>query len=292
MSSTFSPPGSAPYDAPMSDELTGSEGLSPPLRVTLIYMAVAGAWILASDRLVALFVRDPRAITGIQSYKGWFYVVVTALLLYALVRRAFSRLQSASKILEESYEATLQGWVRALDMRDKETELHTQRVTRWTVELAKRMGIPTAQRPHVRRGALLHDIGKIAIPDSILHKPGPLDESEMEIVRRHPSDAHDLLAPIEYLHPAIDIPWAHHERWDGTGYPRGLAGEAIPLAARIFAVIDVWDALTSDRPYRAAWDRERALQYITSQRAAHFDPRVVDEFRKMFTAGSSAPGSP
>lgn len=220
-------------------------------------------------------------MTAIQSYKGWLFVGVTALLLYVLVRRAFRRLHAAATTLEVSYEATLQGWVRALDMRDRETEQHTQRVTELTARLAERMGIPREERQHVRRGALLHDIGKIGIPDAILHKQKPLDDVEWAIIRRHPTYAYELLSPIEYLRPAIDIPWAHHERWDGTGYPRGLAGEEIPLPARIFAVVDVWDALTSDRPYRAAWDPQRAIDHIRTESGKHFDPAVVRAFLEL-----------
>jgi len=254
---------------------------SPPLTVTLIYTAAASLWILASDRLLELFVSESHAITAIQSYKGWLFVGVTALLLYALVRRAFYRLQAATTVLVESYEATLQGWVRALDMRDEETEEHTQRVTELTVRLAKRIGVPRDELEHIRRGALLHDIGKIGIPDAILHKPGPLDDAEWDVIHRHPSCAYDLLSPIEYLRPSIDIPWAHHERWDGTGYPRGLAGEEIPLSARIFAVADVWDALTSDRPYAAAWDPQRAMDHIRVESGKHFDPNVVRTFLEL-----------
>jgi len=263
----------------------GRRVLSPPLTVALIYAAAASLWILASDRLLELFVSESRAITAIQSYKGWLFVGVTALLLYALVRRAFYRLQAATTVLQESYEATLQGWVRALDMRDKETEEHTQRVTELTIRLAERIGIPRDKLEHIRRGTLLHDIGKIGIPDAILHKPGPLDDAEWDVIRRHPTYACELLSPIEYLRPAIDIPWAHHERWDGTGYPRGLAGQEIPLSARVFAVVDVWDALTSDRPYREAWDLRRAIDQIRAESGKHFDPKVVRAFLELRREG-------
>lgn len=265
----------------MNRPAIGEGSASPPLRVALIYTVIASLWILISDRLLGLFVIDSRALTGIQSYKGWFYVGITGLLLYGLVRRAFRRLHMAAATLETSYEATLQGWVQALDMRDQETEHHTQRVTELTLRLAERMGIPQGDMEHVRRGALLHDIGKIGIPDAILHKPGPLDADEWEVMRRHPIYAHDFLSSIEYLRPAIDIPWAHHEQWDGTGYPRGLRAEKIPLAARIFAVVDVWDALTSDRPYRAAWEPKKAVEHICAGSGTHFDPNVVRTFLDM-----------
>jgi response regulator RpfG family c-di-GMP phosphodiesterase len=177
-----------------------------------------------------------------------------------------------------AYDATLEGWVRALDLRDKGTEGHTQRVTETTIRLARAMGLSDEELIHMRRGALLHDIGKIGIPDRILLKPGPLTEDEWEVMRRHPLYAHQMLAPIPYLRGALDIPYCHHEKWDGTGYPRGLEGEQIPRAARIFAVADVWDALTCDRPYRAAWPREKAHAYIRAQAGKHFDPEVVRAF--------------
>ena len=147
-----------------------------------------------------------------------------------------------------------------------------------TLRLAKVMGLPEQDLIHIRRGALLHDIGKLGIPDSILLKPGPLSEEERDILRIHPALAYEMLIPITYLQPALDIPYCHHEKWNGTGYPRGLKGEEIPLSARIFAVIDVWDALTSDRPYRKAWSKEKTFAYIQEQAGEYFDPQVVDAF--------------
>ncbi len=183
--------------------------------------------------------------------------------------------------LSHAYESTLEGWSRALDMRDNETEGHTQRVTDLTVRLARIMGLSDADLVHVRRGALLHDIGKLAIPDSIMFKPGALTDDQVETMRRHPDYAYTLLSPIAYLHPALDIPYCHHEKWDGTGYPRGLKRDEIPLAARIFTVVDVWDALRSDRPYRAAWPDRKAKDYICAQAGQHFDPKVVKVFLQM-----------
>lgn len=194
----------------------------------------------------------------------------------------FENVQRANLDLTMAYDRTLEGWVRALDLRDKETQGHTQRVTEITLRLARAMGISDAMLVHVRRGALLHDIGKIGIPDNILHKPGPLTEEEWLVMRRHPIYAYELLTPIDYLRPAVEIPYCHHEKWDGTGYPQGLKGEQIPLAARVFAAVDVWDALSSDRPYRSAWDLERVLEYMRSQSGSHFDPRVIESFCKLF----------
>jgi HD-GYP domain-containing protein (c-di-GMP phosphodiesterase class II) len=152
-----------------------------------------------------------------------------------------------------------------------------------TEKLAKEFGMGEEEMLHLRRGALLHDMGKLGIPDSILQKPGSLTEDEWTVMRKHPQLAYDMLFAIEYLRPALDIPYCHHEKWDGSGYPRGLKGEEIPLAARLFAVVDVWDALTSDRPYRAAWNREQVLAHIREQSGKHFDPKVVDVFFKVMS---------
>jgi HD-GYP domain-containing protein (c-di-GMP phosphodiesterase class II) len=181
--------------------------------------------------------------------------------------------------LVAAYDATIKGWSKALDLRDRETEGHTERVTEMVLRLGRAAGLSAEELAHVRRGALLHDIGKLGIPDAILLKPGPLTEDEWAVMRKHPQYAYDWLSPIEYLHAALDIPYCHHEKFDGTGYPRGLSGTDIPLAARLFAVLDVYDALTSDRPYRPAWSQEEALTYIRGEVGKHFDPDAVDIFR-------------
>jgi putative nucleotidyltransferase with HDIG domain len=180
--------------------------------------------------------------------------------------------------LETAYDATIEGWSRALELRDQETEGHTLRVADLTVRLAQAMGVKGKEIVHIRRGALLHDIGKMGVPDHILLKPGKLNDDEWETMKQHASYAFEMLRPIEFLRPALDISRCHHEKWDGTGYPRGLKGEQIPFSARIFAVIDVWDALNSDRPYREAWTEEKALEYITTSAGKHFDPQVVEAF--------------
>jgi GAF domain-containing protein len=192
--------------------------------------------------------------------------------------RLIEELKGAAEELSGAYDATLEGWVRALDLRDRETEGHTQRVVERTVDVARRAGIAEEALVHVRRGALLHDIGKVGIPDRILGKPGPLTEEEWAVMRLHPTYAHEMLAGIAFLRPALDIPWAHHEKWDGTGYPRGLRGEAIPLAARAFAVVDIWDALRYDRPYRRAVPEPEVRAYLRSIAGTHLDPRLVDLF--------------
>lgn len=196
----------------------------------------------------------------------------------------FEDIQRTNLQLSIAYDATLEGWAKALELRDRETWGHSNRVTELTLHIAAEMGIPNDQLIHIWRGVRLHDIGKMSIPDSILLKPGPLTDAEWEIMRRHPQYAYELLSPIEYLRPALDIPYCHHERWDGSGYPRRLKGEEIPLAARIFAVVDVWDALTSDRPYRSAWEQKKALEYILEQRGKQFDPAVVDVFLRIIHA--------
>ena len=193
----------------------------------------------------------------------------------------FDNLQRVNMELAIAYDATIEGWSRAMDLRDKETEGHTRRVTELTVLLAQAMDIKDKEILNIRRGALLHDIGKMGIPDHILLKEGPLTEAEWTIMRTHPLLAYEMLQPIRYLHQSLDIPMSHHEKWDGTGYPRGLKGEEIPLVARIFAIADVWDAVTSERPYRKAWTKKKALAYIKDQNGKQFDPQVVEVFLKV-----------
>jgi HD-GYP domain-containing protein (c-di-GMP phosphodiesterase class II) len=191
----------------------------------------------------------------------------------------FEDVQRSNLELSLAYDTTLEGWSHALELRDQETQGHTERVTEMTLQLARAMGAFTEEAlTHVRRGVLLHDIGKMAVPDGILLKPGPLTDEEWAVMRKHPTHAYEMLSPIAFLRPALDIPYCHHEKWDGTGYPRGLRGEEIPLAARIFAAVDVWDALTSDRPYRSAWPPEKVRQHIRALAGTHFDPQVVEVF--------------
>jgi PAS domain S-box-containing protein/putative nucleotidyltransferase with HDIG domain len=203
----------------------------------------------------------------------------------------FDELQRSRNELILAYDSTIVGWSLALDMRDKETEGHSQRVTIMTVQIAQAMGIDDESLVHIRRGALLHDIGKMGIPDSILLKPGRLTPEERSIMEKHTVYAYEMLSEIDYLKPAIDIPYCHHERWDGTGYPRGLRGKEIPLAARIFAVVDVWDALSSDRPYRPAWPKEKVIRYIKENAGTQFDPEVVDVFVRIVENEGSLAGS-
>jgi putative nucleotidyltransferase with HDIG domain len=198
--------------------------------------------------------------------------------LLILRKQTEEQIKNANLELSLAYDSTLEGWSRALELRERETAGHSQRVVNLTLELAKKLELSDQELVHIRRGALLHDIGKMGIPDSILLKPDRLTQEEWTIMRQHPIYAYQLLSPISYLLPALDIPYCHHEKWDGSGYPRGLKGHEIPLAARIFAVVDVWDALVSDRPYSPAWTKEAARNHIQEQAGKHFDPIVVSAF--------------
>lgn len=206
---------------------------------------------------------------------------ITRLNRYHKLMEEREKLQKAHQRLLEAYSATIEGWSHAMDLRDQETEGHSQRVTELTLKLAQTFGIEGDELVNIRHGALLHDMGKLGIPDSILQKPAKLTDEEWVKMRTHPQLAYNMLYPVEYLRPALDIPFCHHEKWDGSGYPRGLKGDQIPLSARIFAIVDVWDAVTSDRPYRPAWSREQALNYIREQSGTHFDPQIVEQFFKL-----------
>jgi HD-GYP domain-containing protein (c-di-GMP phosphodiesterase class II) len=193
----------------------------------------------------------------------------------------FRNLEHVNTELELAYDATIEGWSQALELRDHDTSGHTRRMLDITIALAHQMGIPDSELADIRRGVLLHDIGKMGVPDHILLKPGPLDDEEWNIMRKHPLNAYNLLSKIAYLRSALDIPYCHHEKWDGSGYPRGLKGEQIPLSARMFSVVDVYDALLYDRPYRSAWPKEKVIAYIKDQSGKYFDPRMVEAFLEM-----------
>ncbi len=216
---------------------------------------------------------DPDWFSFLETLAGQAAIAIDSI-------RSFEDLQISNTKLVLAYDATIEGWSRAMDLRDEETEGHTQRVTQMTIQLAKNLGMSDDQIVHIRRGALLHDMGKLGIPDRILLKPGKLSDEEWVIMRKHPQYAYDMLSSIDYLRPAMEIPYCHHEKWDGSGYPRGLKGAQIPMAARIFAVIDVWDALTSDRPYRPAWEQSDVREYIEQNSGSHFDPQIVTAFLK------------
>ncbi len=260
-------------------------------RVPLTYGLFSTLWILLSDRIVEVF-SDPSHITHYQSLKGLLFVIVSVVviaLLLKIERATQMRLsQQHHDELLEAYEATLAGWAKALEFKDKETEGHSERVTAMTERFGRALGLHGVALTHLRRGALLHDIGKMGIPGSILRKPGPLTEEEWGIMRRHVEYGGNMLSDIPFLRPAFDIPLYHHERWDGSGYPRGLKGELIPLPARLFAIVDVWDALLNDRPYRPAWPPEQVRAYLQEQAGIQFDPKLIKVFIGLLVQDSPA----
>ncbi len=255
--------------------------------ISLHLRSILCAPLKIKDEIIGVIFVDNRAHTGLfqdndlellSAFADQAAVAIDNARLFDDLQSANLDLEAANEELEIAYDATLKGWVRALDLRDKETKGHTQRVTTLTRTLAKALGFEGEDLVHITRGALLHDIGKMGIPDSILLKPGDLTADERERMKQHPVLAYEMLNPIQFLHPAIDIPYCHHEKWDGTGYPRGLGGEEIPIMARIFSIVDVWDALTSDRPYRKALNPVEVQEYIRKQSAAHFDSHIADAF--------------
>jgi putative nucleotidyltransferase with HDIG domain len=238
--------------------------------------------LVAKDRVygvLEVFSRTPQAVDA--EWTDYLETLAGQLAIAIDNRSLFDSLERSNAELARAYDTTLEGWSRALELRDRETQGHTARVTELTLAVAREMGIGGGDLVTIRRGVLLHDIGKMGIPDGILLKPGPLSPEEWVVMRRHPQLAHDLLHPIEFLRSALDIPYCHHEWWDGTGYPRGLKGEAIPLAARIFAVVDSWDGLCVARPYREAWPPERVRAHIRAEAGTHFDPSVVEVFLRL-----------
>ncbi|HZW04720.1 MAG TPA: HD domain-containing phosphohydrolase [Anaerolineaceae bacterium] len=269
------------------------------LRVVFWYLFLAIAWIFLTDQIVIRLTNDTALITLIQTYKGLAFVVFSGVVIYVLLLQELrkretawleyvqernlllSRLSQKHHELEQAYDRTIEGWARALEMRSHEVQEHSLRVTEIAVRLGAAMGLSPNELDHLRRGSLLHDIGKMCIPDRILLKEGPLDEDERALIEQHPEMGFDMLAPIEFLRPALDIPRYHHEKWDGSGYPSGLKGDQIPRAARIFAVIDVWDALTSNRSYRLAITPDQAQKYICDQAGKAFDPEVVRAFTRL-----------
>ncbi len=248
-------------------------------KIALIYLIFGILWIFFSDSAVNSLFHNQADISFAQNIKGWFFIVITTGLLFFLVRKAVHATETVNSKLISSYEQTIKGWVDVMDFRHRETKDHTERVTKMTLILAKLAGISEEEKLKcIERGAALHDIGKIGIPDAILIKPGKLDQEEWQEMRRHPQIAYDILSNIAFLKTSVDIPYCHHEKWDGSGYPQGLKGTEIPLSARLFAVIDVWDALIHSRIYKSAWPEEKVLAYIREQSGVHFDPSVVDLF--------------
>jgi putative two-component system response regulator len=248
--------------------------------------------------LITSLIDQPSRLSGLQAgaddfiTKPYNSVELFARLQTILRLNRYRRIVEQQQDLENlnnelliAYDKTIEGWSHALDLRDREVEGHTNRVTGIALKFAHRVGLPDEDLAHIRRGALLHDVGKLGIPDSILHKPDRLTGEEWKVMRMHPVYAYQWLSSISFLLPALDIPYCHHEKWDGSGYPRGLKGEEIPSAARLFALVDVWDALCSDRPYRRAIPQKEALAYIRSQSGVHFDPELTKVFVELVEMG-------
>jgi len=269
---------------------------SPQFRTASIYVVIAVVWIWFSDRALEWMVHDPQRLTWLQSLKGWLFVLGSGVLLYAMVGHAVRRLAVANAELVAGNEQSLRVLVEAMDARHKETSDHSDRVTRMSVGLGRLAGMKDEALRNLRFGALLHDIGKLALPDAILIKPGKLDEAETALMRTHPKIGHDMLQKVGFLRAASDVPYSHHERWDGAGYPQGLRGEAIPLAARVFSVVDVWDALSHPRVYKPAWPQDEVIAYLRQVAGSQLDPHLValfldhlDELKLLAHAESGAP---
>jgi putative nucleotidyltransferase with HDIG domain len=258
--------------------------MSPPLRIAGVYMLVAAIWIWCSDRAVGALVPDAGLRMELQTFKGWIFVLATGAMLHWMIRRDVRRLEQGNRRLRQGREQALSVLVAAMDVRHQETGHHSERVARMAAELARLDGVRGRALDELRLGALLHDIGKLALPDTILTKPGPLDEEERTLMRRHPRIGYELLQQVDFLRGASDVPYSHHERWDGGGYPQGLRGEEIPLAARIFSVIDVWDALITERVYKPAWPEGCVLEYLREIAGSQLDPRLVELFLDNYVA--------
>ena len=266
--------------------------LKPQVRTVLAYVVVASLWIWLSNRVLLGIVHDTDTLSLLQSVKGTFFVVVTGGMLYVMIDRDIRRLARTNRSLLEGNEQALRVLVHAMDIRHKETSDHSDRVMRMTVALARLAGVQGDELRKLRIGALLHDIGKLALPDAILIKPGPLTPDEIALMRTHPRIGHDLLQRVDFLRDVVEIPFSHHERWDGGGYPRGLYGEQIPLAARVFSVVDVWDALSFPRVYKPAWPEDEVLAYLQQIAGSQLDPSVVALFLEHYEEVKQAGRSP
>jgi putative nucleotidyltransferase with HDIG domain len=265
-------------------------------RIVLVFVVIASLWVLLADLLFPSLASNLGMSSFLRVYQRIGFVVFSGVLIYILLvvetRRTSpefltqavplpARIPEEDLAVWKDLDLFVERWVQTLELRNLESEQHCQHVAEMTVELARQFGFSEIELEHIRRGAWLHDIGKVAVPESILMKTGPLNEAERAVMQKHPEIAHDLLMGIPSLALALDIPYCHHERWDGAGYPRQLKGEEIPLAARIFAVIEVWDAMTSDRPYRKALPARAAITYIRCQSGTQFDPQVVEKFLQL-----------
>jgi putative nucleotidyltransferase with HDIG domain len=262
-----------------------------PVRFLLLYLTVSVAWILVTDRLATTFFDEALASSWAQTVKGLLFVVVTAAVMTLAVASYVRRANRDRQALEDAWDETILGWVLAMDARESNLATHSQRVADLTLQLARVMDVPSEQWRDLYRGALLHDIGKLAVPEEVLNFTGRLSEEQWALIRRHPDHAVRMLRPIAFLNASIDIPQSHHERWDGTGYPQGLAGVEIPLWARMFSVVDVYDAITSPRVYHSGESHERAMEIIRSEAGRQFDPDVVAAFDDLMAQGDPTAAS-
>jgi putative nucleotidyltransferase with HDIG domain len=277
-----------------------SRSIRAIFRVVLLYLTFSALWIFLTDEIANYLEVNYAVPSSIETLKGLAFILISGLLLFWVLfrvlkereaiyqehleekERLLDQLRTKNEELLDAYDRTIFGWSRVLEMRNREVKDHSRRVTDMTLKLARYLNVPEEDLVHIRRGSLLHDIGKMAIPDTIILKDGDLTEEERAFVRRHPLFGFEMLSEIEYLRPAMDILLCHHERWDGTGYPFGLSGEQIPYYARIFSVVDVWDALSADdRAYRKPDPPEVAAEYLRTQAGEQFDPAIVDAFLKM-----------
>lgn len=265
----------------MDTKTKSKRSFSIAATITLIYIAASLLWIYLSDPFLLTLTRDPDLVSHLQSQKGTVYVLIIAAMLYVMIRVLTGRLESSLTKTALAYQDTIDALLGAIELRDVATGSHSERVVSVALALAREMGLPEKKLEAMAQGALLHDIGKIGVPDEILQKPGKLTNQEWLQMKIHAHRGYKLLQSVVHLKAAAIIPLRHHERWDGSGYPDGLKGKAIPLEARIFAVVDVWDALISDRPYRKAWPKEKAFDYILENSGVQFDPAVVEAFVKL-----------
>lgn len=273
-------------------EATRSRAGPRPGGIALVLLLVSVPYILFSDRWLLGLGIDPETLTRWQTVKGWGYVLAAAALVYLLERALARRHRRALAAQRRAYEVAIEGWARALDLRDHETEGHGRRVTELALRLGQRLGLADAELEALRQGALLHDVGKIGVRDAVLGKPGPLDAAEWAEMRQHTVLGERLLAGVPGLESALGVVRSHHERWDGGGYPDGLVGAAIPRLARVFAVVDVYDALRSDRPYRPAWPEARVRAHLLEERGQHFEPAVVDALLAELEQADGPAGAP
>jgi putative nucleotidyltransferase with HDIG domain len=252
-----------------------------PVRYLLLYLSMSVLWILVSDRLAALLFQDHMASSWAQTVKGLAFVVITAAVMTVAVATYVRRANADRQALEDAWDETILGWALAMDARESNLAMHSQRVADLTLRLARQLKVPEGQLRDLYRGALLHDIGKLAVPEDVLNAPGRLTDEQWALIKRHPEHAVRMLQPIAFLRSAMDIPQNHHEKWDGTGYPRGLVGADIPWWARIFAVVDVYDAITTTRVYHDGESHARAMDIIRAESGRHFDPAVVQAFEQL-----------